>query len=152
VKRQPSKEELRLESRLLEENFGLVVTQAKKFGGTSCSFEDMCQVGAIALLLAIRSFNPNRQVEWAAYASICIGRTLKKEVKKKFEVQRSFTLVEQPPLNLIGVLSETENRIIILRFTEGCALNEIAENVGFSRKKVSKILKAAINKLSRYYE
>ncbi len=60
-----------LESRILEENMGLVRASAYRLLRVSyygADFDDLCQIGSIGLLKAIRRFDMNRGVVFSTYA------------------------------------------------------------------------------------
>ncbi len=62
-------------SRLIEHNLRLVVYIAKKFDNTSVGVEDLISIGTIGLIKAINTFNPEKNIKLATYASRCTGTT-----------------------------------------------------------------------------
>lgn len=76
-------EEMRLVSRLpeddgtvrsilIERNLRLVVFIARKFENTSVGLEDLISIGTIGLIKAVNTFNPEKKIKLATYASRCI--------------------------------------------------------------------------------
>ncbi|MBP5155271.1 MAG: sigma-70 family RNA polymerase sigma factor [Clostridia bacterium] len=79
---------------LMRENAGLVRAAAKRFLNRGAEFEDLCQLGNIGMLKAVRRFEPERGTRFSTYAvpliigeirrflrddgSIKIGRELKR--------------------------------------------------------------------------
>lgn len=61
----------------------LVVNLAQKFATFSASFEDLKQVGAIALIMAAKRYNPDYNVEFSSYATPCIIGEIKKYFRNK---------------------------------------------------------------------
>lgn len=59
-------------SMLIEHNLRLVVYIAKKFDNTSVGVEDLISIGTIGLIKAINTFNPDKNIKLATYASRCI--------------------------------------------------------------------------------
>lgn len=57
---------------LIEHNLRLVVFLARKFENTGLGIEDMISIGTIGLIKAINSFNPDKNIKLATYASRCI--------------------------------------------------------------------------------
>ena len=57
---------------LIERNLRLVVYIAKKFDNTGIGVEDLISIGTIGLIKAINTFNPNKNIKLATYASRCI--------------------------------------------------------------------------------
>ena len=77
-------------STLIERNLRLVVYIARKFENTGISIEDLISIGAIGLIKAVNSFNPDKNIKLATYASRCIENeilmVLRKTNRLKLEV------------------------------------------------------------------
>ena len=71
-------------SRLIEHNLRLVVYIAKKFDNTGVGVEDLISIGTIGLIKAINTFNPDKKIKLATYASRCIEN----EILMYFRYQR----------------------------------------------------------------
>lgn len=75
---------------LIEHNLRLVVYIAKKFDNTGVGVEDLISIGTIGLIKAINTFNPNKNIKLATYASRCIENEilmyLRRNNKTKLEV------------------------------------------------------------------
>lgn len=75
---------------LIEHNLRLVVYIAKKFDNTGIGVEDLISIGTIGLIKAIHTFNPNKNIKLATYASRCIENEilmyLRRNNKTKLEV------------------------------------------------------------------
>lgn len=75
---------------LIEHNLRLVVYIAKKFDNTSVGVEDLISIGTIGLIKAINTFNPEKNIKLATYASRCIENEilmyLRRTSKTKLEV------------------------------------------------------------------
>lgn len=67
-----TEEEKDAKSSLIEHNLRLVVYIAKKFDNTSVGVEDLISIGTIGLIKAINTFNPEKNIKLATYASRCI--------------------------------------------------------------------------------
>lgn len=57
---------------LIEHNLRLVVFLARKFENTGLGIEDLISIGTIGLIKAVNSFNPEKNIKLATYASRCI--------------------------------------------------------------------------------
>ena len=57
---------------LVERNLRLVVYIAKKFENTGVGIEDLISIGTIGLMKAINTFNTDKKIKLATYASRCI--------------------------------------------------------------------------------
>jgi RNA polymerase sporulation-specific sigma factor len=77
-------------NKLVEHNLRLVVYIAKKFDNTGVGVEDLISIGTIGLMKAINTFNPNKNIKLATYASRCIENEilmyLRRNNKTKLEV------------------------------------------------------------------
>lgn len=75
---------------LIEHNLRLVVYIAKKFDNTGVGVEDLISIGTIGLIKAINTFNPDKNIKLATYASRCIENEilmyLRRNSKTKLEV------------------------------------------------------------------
>ena len=94
-------EEVRLSSRLgrddgtvrailIEHNLRLVVFIARKFENTDVGLEDLISIGTIGLIKAVNTFDPEKKIKLATYASRCIENEvlmyLRHTSKLKYEV------------------------------------------------------------------
>ena len=77
-------------SELIEHNLRLVVYIAQKFDNTGVGVEDLISIGTIGLIKAINTFNPEKKIKLATYASRCIENEilmyLRKNAGRKGEV------------------------------------------------------------------
>ena len=77
-------------SMLIEHNLRLVVYIAKKFDNTGVGVEDLISIGTIGLIKGLNTFNPDKNIKLATYASRCIENEilmyLRKNNKTKLEV------------------------------------------------------------------
>ncbi len=75
---------------LIERNLRLVVYIAKKYDGSVPDTADLVSVGAIGLIKAVNSFNLERNIKLATFASRCIENEilmyLRKVVRRKCEI------------------------------------------------------------------
>ena len=76
--------------KLIEHNLRLVVYIAKKFDNTGVGVEDLISIGTIGLIKAVNTFNPEKNIKLATYASRCIENEilmyLRRNNKTKLEV------------------------------------------------------------------
>lgn len=57
---------------LIEHNLRLVVFIARKFENTGVQLEDLISIGTIGLIKAVNTFDPDKKIKLATYASRCI--------------------------------------------------------------------------------
>lgn len=62
----------RVRSILIERNLRLVVFIARKFENTDVGLEDLISIGTIGLIKAVNTFDPEKNIKLATYASRCI--------------------------------------------------------------------------------
>src|SRR5699024_6849081 len=75
---------------LIEHNLRLVVYIARKFENTGINIEDLISIGTIGLIKAVNTFDLDRKIKLATYASRCIENEilmyLRKNNKTKTEI------------------------------------------------------------------
>lgn len=75
---------------LIERNLRLVVYIARKFENTGINIEDLISIGTIGLIKAVNTFNPEKKIKLATYASRCIENEilmyLRRNNKRRSEV------------------------------------------------------------------
>ena len=87
-----------VKSELIEHNLRLVVYIAKKFDNTGIELDDLISVGAIGLIKAVQSFDVEKNIKLATYASRCIENEILMFIRKKNK--RNYELSIDEPLNL----------------------------------------------------
>ncbi len=84
--------------KLIEHNLRLVVYIAKKFENTGVDIEDLISIGTIGLIKAVNSFDVNKQIKLATYASRCIENEILMHLRKVVRTKSELSLDE--PLNV----------------------------------------------------
>ena len=87
-----------IQSTLIERNLRLVVYIARKFENTGVSIEDLISVGTIGLIKAVKTFNPERKIKLATYASRCIENEILMYLRRNNKVKAEISFYE--PLNI----------------------------------------------------
>ena len=158
---------------LIEHNLRLVVYLAKKFENTGVCVEDLISIGTIGLIKGINTFNPEKKIKLATYASRCIENEILMYLRRNNRVKLEVSFDE--PLNtdwdgnelllsdILGTdedleteveisllkkamlsLNERERQIIELRF----GVNRV-ENKELTQKEVADILGISQSYISR---
>lgn len=83
---------------LIEHNLRLVVYIAKKFDNTGVGVEDLISIGTIGLIKAINTFNPEKNIKLATYASRCIENEILMYLRRNSKVKMEVSIDE--PLNV----------------------------------------------------
>ncbi len=84
---------------LIEHNLRLVVYVAKKYDSIPCgTIEDLISIGTIGLVKAVNTFNLDKNIRLATYASRCIENEILMFLRKNNKVRQEISLDE--PLNV----------------------------------------------------
>ena len=83
---------------LIERNLRLVVYIARKFEHTGVAIEDLISVGTIGLIKAVNTFNPEKKIKLATYASRCIENEILMYLRRNTKVKAEVSFYE--PLNI----------------------------------------------------
>ena len=83
---------------LISHNLRLVVYLAKKFENTGVSVEDLISIGTIGLIKGIQTFNPDKKIKLATYASRCIENEILMYLRKNNKTRLEVSIDE--PLNV----------------------------------------------------
>ncbi len=83
---------------LIEHNLRLVVYIARKFENTAVGLEDLISIGTIGLIKAINTFQPEKNIKLATYASRCIENEILMHLRKNASRRTEVSFDE--PLNV----------------------------------------------------
>lgn len=103
---------------LIERNLRLVVYIARKFENTGVGIEDLVSIGTIGLIKAVNTFDPQKKIKLATYASRCIENEILMYLRRNNKTRTEVSFDE--PLNidwdgnelLLSDVLGTENDII----------------------------------------
>lgn len=92
----------KLETRqtLVERNLRLVVYIAKKFENTGVGLEDLVSIGTIGLMKGVNTFNTDKNIKLATYASRCIENEILMYLRRSNKIKGEISIDE--PLNQDG--------------------------------------------------
>ena len=82
---------------LIEHNLRLVVYIAKRFENTGAGLEDLVSIGTIGLIKAINTFQSDKNIKLATYASRCIENEILMYIRKHSGAKAEVSIDE--PLN-----------------------------------------------------
>ena len=85
---------------LVERNLRLVVYIAKKFENTGIGIEDLISIGTIGLMKGVNTFNADKNIKLATYASRCIENEILMFLRKSSKIRGEISIDE--PLNKDG--------------------------------------------------
>ncbi|GAB4072378.1 RNA polymerase sporulation sigma factor SigE [Barrientosiimonas marina] len=83
---------------LIEHNLRLVVYIARKFENTGINIEDLISIGTIGLIKAVNTFNPEKKIKLATYASRCIENEILMYLRRNNKLKSEISFDE--PLNI----------------------------------------------------
>ncbi|MEG6616442.1 RNA polymerase sporulation sigma factor SigE [Peptococcaceae bacterium 1198_IL3148] len=103
---------------LIERNLRLVVYIARKFENTGVGIEDLVSIGTIGLIKAVNTFDPQKKIKLATYASRCIENEILMHLRRNNKTKSEVSFDE--PLNidwdgnelLLSDVLGTENDVI----------------------------------------
>lgn len=125
--------------RLIEHNLRLVVYIAKKFDNTGVGVEDLISIGTIGLIKAINTFNPNKNIKLATYASRCIENEILMYLRRNNKTKLEVSIDE--PLNV-----DWDGNELLLSDILGTDEDVIYRDIETDVER--RLLKTAIEKLS----
>ena len=124
---------------LIEHNLRLVVYIAKKFDNTGVGVEDLISIGTIGLIKSINTFNPNKNIKLATYASRCIENEILMYLRRNNKTRLEVSIDE--PLNV-----DWDGNELLLSDILGTEEDVIYR--GIESEVEHKLLKEAISKLT----
>ncbi len=83
---------------LIERNLRLVVYIARKFENTGVGIEDLVSIGTIGLIKAVNTFNVEKRIKLATYASKCIENEILMYLRRNSKTRSEVSFDE--PLNV----------------------------------------------------
>ncbi len=83
---------------LIERNLRLVVYIARKFENTGVGVEDLVSIGTIGLIKAVNTFDPDKKIKLATYASRCIENEILMYLRRNNRTKTEISFDE--PLNI----------------------------------------------------
>jgi RNA polymerase sporulation-specific sigma factor len=128
-----------MKSLLVEHNLRLVVYIAKKFDNTGVGVEDLNSIGTIGLIKAINTFNPDKNIKLATYASRCIENEILMYLRRNNKTKLEVSIDE--PLNV-----DWDGNELLLSDILGTEEDVIYRNI--EEEVDRKLLRKALSKLS----
>ena len=125
---------------LVEHNLRLVVYIAKKFENTGVGIEDLVSIGTIGLMKAINTFNSEKKIKLATYASRCIENEILMYLRRSNRLKSEISIDE--PLNQDGDGNE-------LLLSDILGTEEDITSRRLEDEDDQKLIKASISKLNK---
>jgi RNA polymerase sigma-B factor len=151
-------------ARVIEEHLALVEAIARRYAARGEPLDDLVQSGSIGLIKAVDRFDPHNGAPLAAFATPLIEGEIRHALRARRrlaagEAPASIEAVEggadeqeRTEARLLvrrgwPALSERERRLLELRYFSDLTQAQIAERVGLSQASVSRLLRAALDRL-----
>ena len=109
---------------LITHNLRLVVYIAKKFDSCQTATEDLVSIGTIGLMKAVRTFDPNKNIKLATYASRCIENEILMHLRKVSNMKTEMSFDEPLSVDWDG----NELTLSDVLGTEPDAVSELLED------------------------
>lgn len=100
IKQLSNEDNLQARQTLVERNLRLVVYIAKKFENTGIGIEDLISIGTIGLMKGVNTFNSEKKIKLATYASRCIENEILMFLRRSNKTKGEVSIDE--PLNKDG--------------------------------------------------
>lgn len=126
-------------SMLIERNLRLVVYIARKFENTGINIEDLVSIGTIGLIKAVNTFDPEKNIKLATYASRCIENEILMYLRRNNKTRSEVSFDE--PLNI-----DWDGNELLLSDVLGTENDTIYRNIEDQVDR--KLLQKALDKLS----
>ena len=82
------------QSQLIEHNLRLVVYVAKRFENTGATLEELISIGTVGLVKAVHSFDAEKNIKLATYASRCIENEILMFIRKSASYKKEISIDE----------------------------------------------------------
>ena len=127
-----------IKDKLIEHNLRLVVYIARRFENTGIDTDDLVSVGTIGLIKAINSFNAEKNIKLATYASRCIENEILMFLRRCAKIRSEVSFDE--PLN-----TDWEGNELVLSDVMGTETDSVYKKIESGVE--SELLKTALTKL-----
>lgn len=129
----------RCRDKLIAHNLRLVVYISKKFESTNIGTDDLVSIGTIGLVKAINTFNPEKNIKIATYASKCIENEILMYIRKIVPLKLEVSIDE--PLN-----TDWDGNELLLGDILGSDSDEVQKGIEAEEERL--MIYRAIDKLS----
>ncbi len=113
---------------LITHNLRLVVYISKKFESTGIGIEDLISIGTIGLIKAVNTFNQDKNIKLATYASRCIENEILMYLRKT-NAQRNEISIDEP-LNI-----DWDGNELLLSDVLGTDGEEVGQRIEYETEK-----------------
>ena len=129
---------IELRNKIVEDNLYMVDILIKKYMGKGVDYDDLYQVGAIALVNAVERFDPTKGFEFRSFAT----PTILGEIKKYFRDKQWSLKVPRRMKEIAMKVQETRD-LLTTQLGRVPGLDEIADATGFDHEQIMQALESA---------
>lgn len=140
IKKLATEECMQAKTTLIERNLRLVVYIAKKFDNTGVGVEDLISIGTIGLIKSINTYDPDKNIKLATYASRCIENEILMYLRRNSKTKMEVSIDE--PLNV-----DWDGNELLLSDVLGTEEDVISK--GIEDEVERKLLLKAVSKLNK---
>ena len=120
--------DLEARNKLIEHNLRLVVFIARKYETDLYNLEDLISIGTLGLIKGIQTFNTDKNIKLATYASRCIENEILMFMRKKSKMKVEVSLDE--PLNI-----DYDGNELLLQDILTTNEHEVEDNLEYNEKR-----------------
>ena len=124
---------------LIEHNLRLVAYIAKRFENTGANIEELISIGTLGLMKAVSSFNKDKNIKLATYASRCIENEILMFLRKASSQRREVSIDE--PLSV-----DWDGNELLLSDILGSDPDVVSRDMEMDEER--KLLRSAVEELS----
>ena len=124
---------------LIEHNLRLVAFIAKRFENTGANIEELISIGTLGLMKAVSSFNKEKNIKLATYASRCIENEILMFIRKTSSQKREISIDE--PLSV-----DWDGNELLLSDILGSDIDVVSREM--EDREERKILRLAVDELN----
>lgn len=129
---------IELRNKIVEENLYIVDILIRKYLGKGVDYDDLYQVGAMALVSAVERFDPSKGYEFKSFAT----PTILGEIKKYFRDKEWSLKVPRRMKEIAGKVQEVKEKLTG-DFGRVPTVEEISEATGFTHEQIIQALESA---------
>ena len=122
---------IELRNKIVEENLYMVDILIRKYLGKGVDYDDLYQVGALALVSAVERFDPSKGYEFKSFAT----PTILGEIKKYFRDKQWSLKVPRRLKEITSKVYEVKSDLAS-KLGRAPSIEEIAEVTGYSREQI----------------
>ena len=132
--------------RLIEHNLRLVVYIAKRFENTGVGIEELVSIGTVGLIKAITTFNTDKNIKLATYASRCIENESRMFIRKTSSKRKEVSIDEPLSVDWDG------NELLLsdVLGSENDSVYRDMEEEGYRRTGIFYVRKAIYQRVKAY--